>query len=94
MEYIAIIKWIRPEDGGRIGKIPFNTEKYAPLIKYNGIRGNWSLIVNNFELIDDFTTLAKVCYLSNKKTSDDFYVGLEFELYEGNKKVAIGTIKE
>ena len=24
MECIAIIKWIRPEDGGRIGKIPFN----------------------------------------------------------------------
>lgn len=92
MEYIAKIDWIKPTEGGRIGDIPFNTEKYGPQIKVRTNQENWSLIVNNFKKIDNFTTLAKVHYLNIEKAPENLFVGLNFELYEGPKKVARGII--
>lgn len=92
MQYIAQIKWIKPEDGGRINSIPFNTDKYGPQIKFKGSQGNWSLIVNNFKKVDNSTTLAKVHYLNAEKCPNTLYIGMDFELYEGTKKVALGTI--
>lgn len=92
MQYIAQINWIRAEDGGRINTIPFDTEKYGPQIKFKGSQGNWSLIVNNFKRIDSLTTLAKVRYLNAEKCPNVLSVGLNFELYEGQKKVALGAI--
>ena len=92
MEYIAKINWIKPTEGGRTGNIPFNTEKYAPRIKVQTNQENWSLIVNNFKKVDNFTTLAKVHYLNIEKAPKNLFVGLNFELYEGPKKVARGII--
>lgn len=90
MKYIAQINWIKPEDGGRIGCIPFNTDKYAPQIRFKGNEGNWSLVVDNYERIDNSTTLAKVYYLNSKRAPNNLFVGLDFDLYEGFKKVAFG----
>ena len=49
MEYIAEINWLKPEEGGRKNIIPFNTDKYAPQIRFDGLQGNWSVVVCNYK---------------------------------------------
>ena len=94
MQCIAKITWLKPIEGGRVSKIPFNTIKYAPIIRFNGCIGNWSLIVNNFREISSYVTLAKIQYSNVDKAPDNLVGGLNFELYEGHKKVAVGKILE
>ena len=85
MNYIAEITWLKPKEGGRKTAAPFNSDKYGPQIRFDGLKGSWSLIVCNYQKLGEFKTLAKIYYLNK---------GLEFELYEGVKKVAFGIIKE
>jgi len=94
MEYIAEMTWLKPEEGGRKNEIPFNTNQYGPQIKFDGLQGLWSLIVCNYQKLEEFKTLAKVCYLNKEGAPNNLRIGLEFELYEGFKKVAYGIIKE
>ena len=94
MEYIAEITWLKPEDGGRKNYIPSNTNKYGPQIKFDGLQGSWSLIVCNYQKLEEFKTLARIHYLNKKDAPNNLKIGLEFELYEGIKKVAYGIIKE
>ncbi len=94
MNYIAEITWLKPEEGGRQTEVPFNSDKYGPQIKFDGLKGSWSLIVFNYKKIDEFRTLAKVYYLNKVDAPNNLKKGLEFELYEGVKKVAFGIIKE
>ena len=84
MKYIAEITWLKPEEGGRQTEAPFNCDKYGPLIRFDGLKGSWSLIVCNYKKIGEFRTLAKVHYLN--KVPDNLKKDLEFELYEGSKK--------
>ena len=92
MKYIGLISWLKPEEGGRTGQIPFNTYKYGPQIRYENSYGNWSIIINNYKKLDDFLTLATMQYLNVSNSPKDLVVGLKFELYEGSKKVAVGEI--
>ena len=92
MEYIARISWLSPEEGGRKGQIPYNTNRYGPLIRHKNGRGNWSVLVNNYEQLGNLLTLAKIQYLNTEKAPKDLAVGLRFELYEGPQKVADGEI--
>lgn len=92
MKFIAKISWLTALEGGRTNDIPFNTSKYAPLIRTEGSRGNWSLIVNNYGRVDDNTTIAMIYYLAPESAPDNLVVGLKFDLYEGNKRVAFGEI--
>ncbi len=94
MKFIARINWIRPENNGRRRSIPFDTEMYGPQIKYEGLVGNWSLVVNNFKKIDDYTTLAKIHFLNAEKAPKKLAIGLDFFLYEGSQKVAFGEVIE
>ncbi len=94
MDYISEITWLKPEEGGRQTEAPFNSEKYGPQIKFDGLKGSWSLIVCNYKKINNFKTLAKVHYLNKEKAPNNLKVGLKFELYEGVKMVAYGIIKE
>lgn len=91
-EYIGRISWLKPEEGGRTTPIPFNTNQYGPLIRHKESHGSWSILVNNYEQVDEFVTLAKMQYLNLEDSPDDLSVGLDFALYEGSKKVAVGKI--
>ncbi len=93
MNYIAEITWIKPEEGGRQTEAPFNSDKYGPQIRFDGLKGSWILIVCNYKKIGEFRTLAKVHYLNKVNSPDNLKKGLEFKLYEGSKKVAFGIIK-
>lgn len=94
MEYLAKIYWLTKEQGGRLNPIPMNYDKYAPLIRIAGETqdNNWSILVNNFELIDSTTTFAKVSYLFPENAPNNLMPGIRFELYEGRKLVACGEI--
>ena len=52
----------------------------------------WSLVIENQEQIAELKTIAEVYYLV-VEAPDNFKVGAEFELFEGNKLVAKGIIK-
>ena len=93
-KYIAEINWLSSKDGGRISDIPFNTNKYAPRIVIAAMRENWSLVVNNFKRLSPLKTMAIIYYLNVSAAPDNLYVGVNFELFEGNRKVAFGTIVE
>ena len=92
MKFIAKISWLTALEGGRTNDIPFNTSKYAPLIRTEGSSRNWSLVVNNYGRVDDITTIAMIYYLASESAPDNLVVGLKFDLYEGNKRVAFGEI--
>ncbi|MBQ9144922.1 MAG: hypothetical protein IJX70_00430 [Clostridia bacterium] len=92
MNYIAEIKWLKPEEGGRETEAPFNSDKYGPQIRFDGLKGSWSLIVCNYQKLGAFRTLAKVHYLNKIDAPNNLKIGLEFDLYEGVKKVAHGEI--
>lgn len=97
MKYIAKISWLIADGGGRKNGIPFNTDKYAPIIRTDNrtnTYATWSVVVNNYEMIDSTTTLAKVCYVFPNRAPNNLTPGLQFELYEGNKLVAYGEILE
>lgn len=92
MKFIAKISWLAAFEGGRANGIPFNTNKYAPLIRIKDSNENWSLVVNNYERVDDVTTIAVIYYLVPENAPDNLVVGLNFDLYEGSKRVAFGKI--
>lgn len=52
------------------------------------------MIVNNYSTISEYETLAYIKYLNEDKAPMNLKLGLEFSLYEGNKKVADGKIIE
>ena len=93
MEYIAEINWLKPEEGGRKNKIPFNTIKYAPQIRFDGLQGSWSVVVCNYKKIENFKTLAMIHYLNEEYALDNLHKDLKFTLYEGCNMVAYGIIK-
>ncbi len=92
----AKLRWIPKENGGRIGDIPYHNKKYGPIISVNGERviggGEWSLLCCPYEKIDGEYTLAYIRYLNTEKAPDNLSPGTKIELFEGNKKVAIGEV--
>ena len=91
----AEIRWLSAKQGGRQTGIPFS-DKYAPIINikdnpYSEHNANWSVFVNNIEQISDLVTIAEIHYLSDM-APDNLKKDLKFELYEGNKLVALGII--
>lgn len=93
-KFTAKITWIKPNDGGRT-VLP-QGDKYAPIIikhneEFSDQNEFWSLFVNNKTVIDEFTTIAEVYYLSEKAPLN-LFSGFQFDLYEGPKKVAEGKI--
>lgn len=91
-KYKAKIFWIRAEDGGRT-TIP-QGDKYAPIIKVLGeayFEEFWSAFVVNVKYIGENITEATIEYLS-ELAPNNLRENVEFELYEGAKNVAKGTI--
>ena len=92
-KFEAEIFWLPETQGGR-KVIPFG-DKYAPIIKMSNplFESNdfWSVFVFNKNEIRENKTLSDIEYLSDA-APDNLFVGVEFLLYEGGKKVASGIV--
>ncbi len=92
-KFEAEICWISEKHGGR-KNIPFS-DKYAPIIKIaNPLFESydyWSIFVFNKKELCKNKTLADIEYLSDV-APDNLSAGVEFVLYEGQKKVASGVV--
>lgn len=89
----AQIIWISSEDRGRKKVLPIGT-RYCSIIKVKGIKDSneqWStdFICTNR---DNNTSYINFCFLSEEAPKEILVSGLEFELFEGNRKVAYGII--
>lgn len=88
--YFAEIIWIAEVDGGR-KSIPFGS-KYAPQILIKGeTEIKWSAFVFNQYAIRSYQTYAVIYYLSDE-APDNLVKNIEFDVYEGSRKVASGII--
>ena len=89
----AKIYWLSEEQGGR-RELP-NSDKYAPIIRIidsieytNDI---WSIFVFNKKYLNGNETISVMKYLSDD-APDNLAQDVKFELYEGKKLVAIGSV--
>lgn len=91
----AIIYWLPEKQGGR-KEIPTG-DKYAPIIKVKGSAFMadefWSIFVLNTNFLQKNETIAELEYLSSR-APNNLKEGVKFELFEGRKLVAKGTILE
>ena len=96
MKVKARICWLTPEDGGR--ETPPRGPSYSTVAKFNGASedgtGNaWSLVVEFCGPTDNsYCTTAVVRFLSPQGPSELLRSGIQFDLLEGRRKVATGTI--
>ena len=97
----AIVEWKTKDQGGReepplgVG-VPF----YATVMRFTDepwppVNGAWSMVVIKDEQAStDSLWTANVHFLVDEAPHDSLRNGRAFELYEGNKCVARGTIME
>ena len=94
----VILEWIPRKKGGRAEPIPIEEMRYAPQIGINGervINGcGWSILCYVYDYLDfePLKTKAYIRFLNTDSAPDILAIGTNIELYEGVKKVAIGTI--
>ena len=92
----AKINWVSKENGGRNYGVPFKINNYAPLISIGGNKvfngSTWSIICYSYEYTASLTTKAFIKFLNVDAAPNILFVGTEFELFEGAKKVAYGVI--
>ena len=95
----ANIQWLRPDEGGRekppTGEGP---SPYVTIVRFDGDAEDststaWSLVVEKIEAIDPYRWIADVRYLVDDAPQDFLAAGCRFELYEGRKLVATGTVR-
>ena len=95
--YDVVIDWFSAEKGGRTdGSIPFKQMRYAPHIGINGERiingSGWSLLCYVYEYLEPLKTKAYIRFLNTDEGPDILNIDMDFDLFEGNKKIAIGKI--
>ena len=85
--FIAQIDWIPYKEGGR-KKVPPERMRYSPLIRINGTVSyeEWSI---DF-ICPDFgkTNLIKFQFLVDEAPCELIKKGMNYNIYEGNRKVA------
>ncbi len=96
--FSARVTWLTSSQGGRKGPIPFETNRYMPIISIGGniiFNGNaWSVICYSYELVDQHTTKAYMKFLIHEKAPDILFKGTEFKLQEGGHVVANGIVED
>ena len=93
---IAHIQWLRPSEGGR--PQPPAGPIYTTVARFGGHENRWT--ENAWSLVVEFMAppdenlrhLAKVRFLSDNGPADWLGEGATFELMEGPKTVARGTV--
>lgn len=90
--HYAEVTWIAEREGGR-KNIPFGS-RYAPQILVKGeTELKWSAFIFNQITFDTYKTFAVVYYVS-KKAPDKLDINMEFDIYEGSRKVGSAIIVE
>lgn len=93
LKCLAKIDWLPKKKGGR-NLLPVG-DKYAPIVKvtmpFIDSKEAWSLLVDIKERISSQETICEIEYLSDE-APDNLKRGVEFELYEGPKLVAMGVV--
>lgn len=92
----VIIDWLPKDNGGRTEPIPLKKMKYAPHIGINGKRNidgcGRSILCYVYDCLEPLKTKAYIRFLNTDDAPDVLIVGMKFDLFEGRKKVATGTI--
>jgi len=91
----AKINWLPAEEGGR--KLPMAVNiKYCPLIVFPDslMRDgeNWSAEIYVLSQVDKYKSIASLSYLVDSAPFELLQEGREFDLFEGDRLVASGTI--
>jgi hypothetical protein len=96
----AAINWLRAQEGGRsappTGEGP---TPYSTIVKLGGLDDDWppeqawSLVVQKIAAPDEYTWDADVRFLAPGAPSEVLTPGRTFELYEGHRLVAKGTLR-
>lgn len=93
----AHITWTAYENGGRKNP-PLAGTRYCPIVIFNNVKGNigefWSADFVCTEVDKNYSSIVEFTFLSEDAPMDYLVKGNEFELFEGNKKVASGVIIE
>jgi hypothetical protein len=95
----AIIDWISSEEGGRRSGPPFGPDYAAPakFMEHADawLLGSWDLLVHQVELLGGPNKwLADVQFRRDEAPHDWLIPDAVFELYEGKRCVARGTIAD
>ncbi len=97
----AELNWIPYDKGGRHHPpTGVGTPPYTTIVKFldSNVQGPptdaWSLVINMIESLDNGTRwIADVHYLSDRAPNALLVDGNVFELYEGKRHVALGTLR-
>lgn len=93
----AQITWISYLDGGRKHP-PLAGTRYCPIVKFKNMKGKngeyWSADFVCSEVDKNHSAIVDFTFLSEYAPIDYLVKGNQFELFEGNKKVAVGIIVE
>ncbi len=95
----AEIHWINKDEGGRsrppagVGSPPYSAEVRFMDEPWPPMNASWSLVIEKRELeSSEYDWIADVSYKMENAPHDSLRPGRTFELYEGNKCVASGTL--
>ncbi|MDP5276185.1 hypothetical protein [Chengkuizengella axinellae] len=86
----ARVSFINKDSGGRVP--PPEGTRYAPIIRFEELHGNWSCVfictpTKNKEMD------VEIGFLNREEAPNHLLIkGLEFELFEGTKKIAKGIV--
>jgi len=93
----AQITCITYEYGGRKNP-PLTGTRYCPIVIFNNVKRKsgefWSADFVCTEVDENLSSIVEFSFLSEDAPMDYLVKGNEFELFEGNKKVASGVIIE
>ena len=93
----AQITWIKYENGGRKNP-PLAGTRYCPIVIFNKIKGEtgeiWSADFICTEVDENLRSIVEFTFLSEDAPINCLVKRNQFELFEGNKKVASGVIIE
>jgi hypothetical protein len=100
MSVLAKIRWLKPDEGGRVAPPP--GPRYSTVAKFESQtdaqwrRNAWSLVLDLEGIPDEtWTQMAWVRFLAGAGPPADWlHPRKNFELFEGSKKVAEGTVLE
>jgi hypothetical protein len=93
---MAHIEWLTPEQGGR--SAPPAGPRFVIPVRFAGVSqlgasgANWSLVLDRVAQPASGEWVARVQFLVQEAPEDLLQVGAQFELFEGNKCIAHGTV--
>jgi len=92
----AKVSWLTYEAGGRKNLLPAGA-RYCPIVKFNGVSNNnelWSADFTITDIDENNNSIVEFTLFAEGAPFNYLVKGSEFELFEGNKRVAVGSILE